>query len=404
MGRKTAWRQLIVWGLVALVALTACTSTPEATSPTARPSTTPADPPRITTVPANDAQDVSPIEPIEIRASNGSLTSVSVTKPEGKQVSGKLSADRTVWRSTEPLGYGRRYALTAAASGSSGASARETTSFTTLRPAQTVFPSFFPAPSIKRVGVGQPMVVIFDKPPADRAAAERALTVTSNPAIEGAWYWWDNRTLHWRPKMYWKPGTKVTVQAKIYGVHLGNGMYGETDRTLNLTIGQSKIATIDDKTHQMTVMIDGKKARTFPVSMGRNESVTVDGKKISFVTPSGTYVAQEKYQVKRMSSATYGLPTNYSLGYDSEIPLAVRISNSGIFVHAAPWSVADQGVRNVSHGCINLSPSAGRWFYDNFSYGDVVTIRNTSTKLEPTDGFGDWNMSWSEWLKGSALN
>jgi lipoprotein-anchoring transpeptidase ErfK/SrfK len=354
-------------------------------------------------VPKDAAEGVSPIEPVEVRAEHAKLDSVTVSNPEGKEVEGKLSGDKTRWTSAEPLGYGRRYIVKAVAAGAEGKKARKTASFTTLQPDETVYPSFFPPPKIGTVGVGQPIEVIFDKPPADRAAAERALKVTAEPATEGSWYWRDDRRVHWRPKEYWKPGTKVTVDAKIYGVNLGNGMYGETSRTLNLTIGPAKIASIDDRTHQMTVTVDGRTVQKFPVSMGRADTATVDGKTISFVTPSGTYVAQEKYEVKQMSSASYGLPTDNALGYDSRIPLAVRISNSGIFVHAAPWSVADQGVRNVSHGCINLSPEAGQWFYDNFSYGDIVTVANTSTRLEPTNGFGDWNIPWDEWLKGSAL-
>lgn len=224
------------------------------------------------------------------------------------------------------------------------------------------------------------------------------------PATEGSWFWVDDRTMHWRPKDFWQAGTQVAVAAKIYGVDLGGGMYGETDRTLNLTIGPAKIATIDNATKTMTVTVDGQIVQTIPVSMGRDDTVTVDGEEISFVTPSGTYVAQEKYEVKQMSSASYGLPTSYELGYDQAIPLAVRISNSGIFVHSAPWSVDDQGLRNVSHGCININPEAAQWFYDNFSYGDVVQITGTSTQLAPDDGYGDWNIPWEQWQQGSALN
>ena len=87
-----------------------------------------------------------------------------------------------------------------------------------------------------------------------------------------------------------------------------------------------------------------------------------------------------------------------------KIPLAVRLSNSGIFAHSAPWSVADQGVRNVSHGCINLPPDDAQWFYDTFGYGDIVTVTGTSTQLAPDDGYGDWNIPWEKWLQGSALN
>lgn len=413
MGARLRSARLIALCVVAALTLTACnwasrtsqsassgSATAGSSAPTGQSQPGPLS---ISLAPANEALDVSPAEPVVVRAENGKVDSVSLTNPEGEEVGGALSEDGTTWTSAEPLGYGRRYTITAAASSLSGETAEATASFTTVQPAETVFPSFFPPPSMTQVGVGQPMVVIFDKPPPDKVAAEKALTVTAVPATEGGWYWWDERTLHWRPKEYWKPGTKVTVDAKVYGVNLGDGMYGETDRTLSLTIGDSKIATIDDLTKLMTVYINGQVVREIPVSMGRDESVVVDGQEISFVTPSGTYVAQEKYEVKQMSSATYGLPTDYAVGYDSAIPLAVRLSNSGIFVHSAPWSVEDQGVRNVSHGCININPEAGQWFYDTFGYGDVVTISNTSTQLAPTDGFGDWNVPWEQWLEGSAL-
>jgi lipoprotein-anchoring transpeptidase ErfK/SrfK len=394
------WVRIACWCAVVALTATACSSTPDRDKPPLLPGAQPS----ITVAPKNAAAGVSPIEPVDVRAKHAKLDSVSVTNQDGKAVAGALSSDKARWTSTEPLGYGREYTVTATARGADKKTVKKTATFTTVRPAQTAYPSFFPPPKITTVGVGQPIAVIFDKPPADRAAAERALKVTANPPTEGGWYWWDDRTVHWRPKEYWRAGTKVTVEAKIYGVNLGGGMYGETDRTLNLTIGPAKIATIDDRTHQMTVTVDGQTVQTFPVSMGRPGSVNVNGKNISFVTPSGTYVAQEKYEVKQMTSASYGLPNDSSLGYDSQIPLAVRISNSGIFVHAAPWSVRDQGVRNVSHGCVNLSPEAGRWFYDNFSYGDIVTISNTGAQLAPTDGFGDWNIPWEEWVKGSALN
>ena len=357
----------------------------------------------ITTIPQDAATGASVIDPVVVRAANGTLDAVTVTNPDGKEVTGALSADRTTWTSGEPLGYGRSYRIAAAARDSAGLATSSSSSFTTVAPAATIFPSFEPPPDRGQVGVGQPLSVIFDKAPPDKAAAERALTVTSVPAQVGGWYWTDERTVHYRPQQYWQAGTTITLDAKVYGVDLGGGMYGETDRTLNLTIGPSKIASVDDATHQMTVTIDGQVVRTIPVSMGRDESIAVDGKEISFVTPSGIYVAQEKYDVRQMNSSTYGLPTSYDLGYDSAIPLAVRLSNSGIFAHSAPWSVADQGVRNVSHGCINMPPDAAQWFYDTFSYGDIVTVTGTSTQLAPDDGYGDWNIPWDQWLKGSAL-
>ncbi|GGM18635.1 L,D-transpeptidase [Nakamurella endophytica] len=386
---------------------TGTTSTGTAELPTPAAPTTSGSPtqvgPKIDTVPADGTTGISPIAPVVITARGGTLRSVSLTNPDGRLVQGSYSADERRWTSTEPLGYNRRYTIEASATGAGPARTDTTAVFTTVKPAQTVYPSFFPNPQMKTVGIGQPIVVIFDKAPRNKVTAEKALQVSTVPTVKGNWYWWDERTLHYRPQHYWTPGTKITVRAKVYGVNFGGGMYGETDRTLHLTIGPSKIAKIDDATKQMEVFIAGKKVRTIPVSMGRNQKITVAGKNISFVTPSGTYVAQEKYAVKRMSSATYGLPTSYDLGYDQDIPLAVTISGEGIVVHSAPWSVADQGRRNVSHGCININPQAAQWFYNTFSYGDIVTVTGTSTKLEPTDGFGDWNIPWHQWQQGSAL-
>lgn len=400
------WTRKIGLCLVATLMLSACSSDEGWVSlpPTGSTGATNARAPQITTSPKDGAADVAPNKPVEVRISRGKLDVVSVTNPAGKAVKGALSADGTSWRSAEPLGYDRKYTVTAKGGGKDGRSDLKA-SFTTLHPDQTVYPSFFPPPGKPAtVGIGQPVAVIFDKAPEDREAAERALQVTATPAQEGGWYWWDDRTLHYRPKTYWKANTKVTVTAKIYGVRLGKGMYGETDRTLNLNIGPAKVATIDDHTHKMIVTVNGTAVKTFPVSMGRGGTISgARGKKISLVTPSGTYVAQEKYKVKQMASSSYGLPANASLGYDEKVPLAVRISNSGIFVHSAPWSVADQGIRNVSHGCVNLSPANGQWFYTNFGYGDVVTIKNTGKRLDPTDGFGDWNIPWDKWLEGSAL-
>ena len=381
------------------------TSPPTSPSTAAAPKTSvrPAPLPKVTISVQSGASEVSPVEPVTITAKAGTLRTVVMTNPEGRTVKGGLSADRLSWTSAEPLGYGREYALTWMAANSQGASSKGSSTFTTVNPGRTMYTSFFPGPKLKTVGVGQPMVVTFDQAPTDRVAAEKALSVTTVPAVKGSWYWWDDRTLHYRAENYWKPGTRITVSANIYGVDLGDGVYGETDRTMTVTIGKSKIARVDDATKQMEIFVDDKKVRTVPVSLGRNKSITVAGTDISFVTPSGTYVAQEKYPVKKMNSASYGLPVESDLGYDKEIPLAVRFSNEGIFVHSAPWSVEDQGVRNVSHGCINVNPKAAKWFFDNFGYGDILTVKGTSTKLAPTDGYGDWNIAWSRWKAGSAL-
>lgn len=366
-------------------------------TPSARPV-----PATIAVNPGQGAKNVSPTAPVVISAAEGTLRSVTLTNPQGEHVSGAFSADRTHWTTSEVLGYAKAYTVSAVATNAVGVPAKVTSRFTTVAPANLTMPSV--SPDGGTFGVGQPIVVRFDEPIPDRVAAERALVVDTTPTVLGVWHWFSDREAHWRPEKYWASGTKVTVHANVYGVNLGKGLYGQADRTASFTVGASKVAIIDDHTHMMQVFINGKKAHgDIPVSMGRGGCITVNGNDICFTTQSGPHVVLGKTPVKHMSSASYGLPVDSPLGYSEDIPLAVRISWSGEFVHAASWSVADQGRRNVSHGCVNISPANAQWFYDTFGRGDIVDIRNTSAPLPPTDGYGDWVLSWPKWVAGSAL-
>jgi Uncharacterized protein conserved in bacteria len=340
---------------------------------------------------------------VVVSAAGGTLATVTLTSPTGKHVGGTLSADRTRWTSGEVLGYSKAYTVSTVATNADGKQTTSTSRFTTVAPANLTMPTV--SPDGGTFGVGQPIVVRFDEPIPDRAVAERVLTVDTSPSVVGVWHWFGNREAHWRPRQYWAPGTKVTVHANVYGVNLGNGLYGQADKTASFTVGASKIAIIDDHTHTMQVLINGKKAHAdIPVSMGRGGCITVKDNEICFTTQSGPHVVLGKTPVKHMSSASYGLPEDNPLGYSEDIPLAVRISWSGEFVHSAPWSVGDQGRRNVSHGCVNISPANAQWFYDTFGPGDIVDIRNTGVPLPPTDGYGDWVLPWSQWVAGSALS
>jgi lipoprotein-anchoring transpeptidase ErfK/SrfK len=360
---------------------------------------------RLALRPGDGAQDVSPLTPVVVNAAGGKLRGVVVSNALGRRVIGRLSADRRTWTSAEPLGYGKSYEVTAVAANAEGTPTRATAQFSTVTPVTYTLPYLFPGTGrVRTVGVGQPITVRFDEPVADKVAAERALTVTATPATQGGWYWFDDQNVHWRPRVYWRPGTRVSVSAKVYGVHVGNGIYGQQDVSASFTVGPARIATIDDRTHMMTARISGKVVRRIPVSMGKGGSVTVDGKTIYFTTQSGPHVVQEKHKVKRMTSESYGLPKDAPDGYDEKIPLAVRISGDGEFVHAASWSVADQGHRNVSHGCVNISPSNAQWFYRTFTYGDVVDIKHTGMQLKPGNRYGDWMVSWADWVAGSALH
>ena len=211
--------------------------------------------------------------------------------------------------------------------------------------------------------------------------------------MEGAFYWLNNREVRWRPAKYWKPGTRVEVQVNTYGVDLGDGLFGQENTSTHFTIGDEVIATVDDNTKTMTVKRNGEVIKTMPVSMGKN----------STPTNNGIYIVGDKFSHLVMDSSTYGVPVNSPDGYRTEVDFATQISYSGIFVHAAPWSVGSQGYSNVSHGCINVSTSNGQWFYENAKRGDIVEVLNTvGSPLPGTDGLGDWNIPWEQWKAGNA--
>jgi lipoprotein-anchoring transpeptidase ErfK/SrfK len=415
-GRGTAAVHTVAAAAVLLALVAGCTSdggsttaaagTGGAGQPSAAPTTSPpAAPARLVITPRNGTDDQSVTAPVTVRAVGGTVSTVSLRNEEGKLVTGTFNSDRTAWTSTQPLGYDKRYALAAVAANADGRTTRTTSAFSTVTPRTLTLPYLFPGgpdgPST--VGVGQPVKVRFDEDIADKSAAEKALTVTTSPKVAGAWHWFSDREVHWRPRHYWTPGTRVTVKAIVYGVAVGNGIYGQQDVSTSFRIGQSKIFTINDKTHTGVIKINGKTTRTVPVSMGRGGSYTVDGQTIYFTTQSGAHIVQEKYPVKRMTSASYGLPKDTPLGYDEKISLAVRISSDGEFVHSAPWSVWAQGKQNVSHGCVNISPANAQYFYDNFSWGDIVDIKNTGVDLPFAPTYNEWGVSWAKWTAGSAL-
>ena len=218
------------------------------------------------------------------------------------------------------------------------------------------------------VGVAKPIYITFQRPIADRQMAQDAIRISSNPPVPGKFYWMSDTQVRWRPIDFWPAGTAVNIDA--------------AGTTSSFRVGDALVATIDDKTHQMQVSRNGKLEKTFPVSLG----------KPGYETPNGTYYVLEKFTDIIMDSSTYGVPVNSPEGYKLKVQNAVRIDNSGIFVHSAPWSVADQGKRNVSHGCPNLGPANAQWFFDNFGSGDPVVVKNSVGTHNKNDGSQDWQM------------
>jgi lipoprotein-anchoring transpeptidase ErfK/SrfK len=275
-----------------------------------------------------------------------------------------------------------------------GVVTRKTGSFTTLVPAATLNAAVMPLDG-ETVGVGMPIAIFFSAPVSNRAAVERRLHVTTSGDVEGAWRWFNDKEIHYRPKAYWPSGAKVSLQADLNGIDAGNGVWGQRNRQIDFTIGQRHISVVNVTTHKMTVTSGAKTVKVFPISAGRPK----------YPTTNGIHFALEKSKTVTMDSATVGIPRDSPDGYFETVHWNVRISNTGEFVHAAPWSVGSQGSTNVSHGCVNLSVANATWFYNFSRRGDIVQV--VGSPKQPNDwalGVVDWNMPWSQWLSGSALH
>ncbi|WP_072804929.1 L,D-transpeptidase [Rhodococcoides yunnanense] len=234
-------------------------------------------------------------------------------------------------------------------------------------------PANFSDPSISPsggevVGVAQPVAIRFNEAIGDRAAAERAIAVTTSPSVDGHFYWINDTQVRWLPNEFYPAHTSVTVEAG--------------GARADFSTGDSLITTADDATHQITITRNGEVVKTMPTSMG----------KPGHETPNGTYIVGEKFRDMYMDSSTYGVPVDSEDGYRTYVEYATRISYSGIFVHAAPWSEWAQGSEDTSHGCLNVSTEDGQWFFENSQKGDPVVVVNTAGgTLSGADGLGDWN-------------
>jgi lipoprotein-anchoring transpeptidase ErfK/SrfK len=347
---------------------------------------------RVSVSPAHRAAGVRLDAHAKVVASNGTLRSVAVRAADGRRLAGRLADDRQSWTSSGPLAPATRYRVTVEAVDEAGTPARQTTSFTTLRPRAELRAAVMPLEG-ETVGVGLPIGVWFNQPVADRAAVERRLQVASSVPVDGAWHWFNDREVHYRPRSYWPNGAKVTLRARLAGTAAGDGVWGVADRTVSFRIGDRHVSVVNARTHQMKVVANGKTLKVIPVSTGRDK----------YPTTNGVHFVIEKTKDELMDSSTIGIPRDAPGGYYEHVAWSVRISNSGEFVHAAPWSTGSQGRANVSHGCVNMSTANAAWFFKLTRRGDVVEVVGSPRRPGSSFGVADWNMSWSAWLRGSAL-
>lgn len=419
----------IAASVVALLALGACTSSGRVgESPAAHNSSvpgtskppatsTPVAQPAVITTSATATTKISPAKPVSVQIAHGRLTSVTMTNPAGKKVTGALTDDGTSWHNTEDLGYSKTYKILAAGVDETGKPTTLTASVTTLTPDNQTMPYLqriggYPLGSDQTYGVAIVPVVHFDEPIPNKAAAEKALIVTTTPHVNGSWYWADSQDVHFRPENYWPSGTKVTITAKVYGKDLGDGLYGQSDVSTSFTIGRKQLTVAYDTAPRSVNKVRvynaaGNVIRTMNTSMGQHGGEEVNGNWINFYTLDGDYTVLAHEQPANMCSDSYGLPANAPGGYACEaIYNATKISIDGIYLHELLTTIwAQDNGADVSHGCLNLNASNSLWFFDHSMIGDPVVIHGAkgAPKIQLWQG-GDWSVPWSQWLAGSALH
>ncbi|HTK16049.1 MAG TPA: Ig-like domain-containing protein [Acidimicrobiia bacterium] len=338
--------------------------------------------------PARSATSVAPNQPIVVQGGSGRLVAVRAASETGGIVAGELLASANEWRSRGPLDVGARYRVTATVVGGSGVRADAMTTFRTLAPAARVGTVVFPWQGLE-VGVGEPIVFTLSRSVPTDAARQSLLShvwVTESQPVAGGWHWFSDRELHFRPRTFWPAGERVAVRWDLRGWNAGGGAWGTAEGSSTFTVGDAHVSIANLATDQMTVSSNGKTIATYPISGG----------KVTDPTMGGVHIVLDRATVVRMVSSTNGIPVNSADGYDELVYDDVHISDSGEYVHAAPWSVTSQGRTNVSHGCINLSPDDAAAFYAFSGFGDVVLVVGSPRPPVTGDhGVMDWTTNWA---------
>ncbi|WP_395363706.1 Ig-like domain-containing protein [Streptomyces sp. YH02] len=349
----------------------------------------------VTILPKDGADSVATSGVLKVTAAQGKLTTVTVADSKGTAVEGKIAADGASWSPAVHLAAGTQYKVHAIAKDAEGRESAKDTTFTTLVPKNTFIGHYTPEDG-STVGVGMPVSINFTRGITDPEAVEKAIKVTAEPSVPIEGHWFGNDRLDFRPENYWAAGTKVTVHLNLDGVEGRPGVYGKQKKTVTFTIGRRQVSTVDASAKTMKVERDGKIIKTIPITAGAPSTTTYNGQ----------MVISEKYKVTRMNGATVGFGGEYDI---KDVPHAMRLSQSGTFVHGNYWASAGTfGSANVSHGCVGLQDARGAgnssmpaaWFYDRSIIGDVVVVKNSKDKqIKPENGLNGWNMDWSEWIK-----
>ena len=338
--------------------------------------------------PSNGSRDANPAKGITVTATQGKVTDVTV-RTSGDPVTGSLSSDGRTWHSAWTLGAAQSYTVVATGVNASGQKTSTTSTFRTLTPSSTFQTEIFEG-SGATYGVGMPIILNFSRPITNKAAVERSLQLTTSKPVIGAWYWDGSQQLDFRPRDYWPADTTVSFDGHLNGLEGAPGMYGTADLTQSFNIGSSVIAVASTTSHFTEIYINDKLTYKWPISTGR----------ATLPTPDGSYLSVEKANPVRMIG---GGPPGSPGYYNELVNYAVRFTFSGDYYHSAPWSVVDQGTTNVSHGCVNLPPEDAVTYYDMAIPGDPITITASTAAGKWDDGWTEWFLTFSQYVKGSAL-
>ncbi|MET7736048.1 Ig-like domain-containing protein [Streptomyces sp. NPDC005402] len=349
----------------------------------------------VSVTPADGTTKAGFATPVEITVTDGTLTSVKVTGNDGSALDGSYNATKTKWTSSRNPYSGTKYTVAVTAAGGT----EETATFTTRSPGET-FVGYFTPEAGSTSGVGMPVSINFTHAVSDKAAVQKAITVTAEPAVEIVGHWFSDTRLDFRPETYWAAGTKITLSLRLKDVQGTDGVYGVQSKDVTFHIGREQISTVDLSAKEMVVARNGATTATYPVSGGDSDHTTW----------SGIMVISERFKQTRMESSTVGLGDEYDI---SDVPHAQRLTTSGTFVHGNYWAATSVfGHENTSHGCVGLHDAKGAndssvdgyEFYESSLLGDVVIVKNSGEKtVEPSNGLNGWNLSWSDWKAGSAV-
>ncbi|WP_329015203.1 L,D-transpeptidase [Streptomyces sp. NBC_01601] len=355
----------------------------------------------IRVTPDDGGKEVRPEQRLRVRVPEGRLEKVTVTRSQDAQdtaVTGRIGPDGRTWRPDDDrLALAARYTVDAVAVDGDGHRSARHTTFTTYVPDQR-FIGYVTPENRSTVGTGMIVSLSFSRDITDQAAVEKAVRVTAKPAVDIRAHWFGRNRLDFRPERYWKPGTEVTVDLALRDVEGTPGVYGLQRKTISFTVGRSQVSLVDAAAHTMQVRRDGELLATVPITAGAPKTPTYNGK----------MVVMDMLEVTRMNSQTVGFGGEYDI---PDVPHAMKLTDSGTFLHGNYWSPDSPGEVNVSHGCVGLRDVKGGgadtpagWFFDRSLVGDVIEVVHSKDKtVSPDNGLSGWNMAWKQWKAGSVL-